>query len=481
MCIFVLKLTIMVGRKEQIRRLEDALKSKRPEFIAVTGRRRVGKTYLIDQTYKEHICFQLTGIQDGSMQRQLVNFAQKLAEATDTPYVATPSNWQEAFLQLKSFLTSLPKRKKHIVFIDELPWVQTARSGFLQMLAHLWNDFLSKQKNFILVVCGSATSWITKKIVNDKGGLHNRLTDVIILQPFTLTETREFLRSKNIRLTSQEIVKLYLAMGGIPYYLEKIRKGESATRAIERMCFQDNGLLRNEYQNLYKALFERASNHEAIVAALATARKPLTRREIVKKSGVAAGGPYNRTMEDLTLSGFVQEVVHFGRKQRGSNYRLVDEYSIFYHKFIKTNKRYQKGIWNRLATSQTYKIWTGYAFEALCFRHLDKIKYALGISGVFTTVSSLNVQDDEQGGFQIDMIIDRQDNTINLCELKYYSGEYTITKDYAKKLNQRKHRFIDYIKTKKQIFMTFITNYGVKKNMYYNEMVDSEVVVEDLF
>ncbi|HLW62554.1 MAG TPA: ATP-binding protein [Flavobacterium sp.] len=476
------KYNFMVGRKSQKKIMQGYLERKASAFLAVTGRRRVGKTYLIDQMYGEHFCLRVTGIQNADTATQINNFTQKIAEYSKFPIVTPPNNWQEVFQLLKIYLQNLPTNKKQVLFIDELPWMVTKRSGFIQLLAHLWNDHLSKEKHFILVICGSATSWIANKIVNDKGGFHNRLDQTIKLKPFTLKETKEFLEHKNIQLTDQAIAELYMVMGGIPYYLEKIKKGISVNQIIAELCFDENGILNNEYENLYKALFENSENHEAIVGTLATAHKGLTRKQIISKAKVQEGGPYTRAMNDLLTSGFVEEIAPYGKEKRGAVFRLLDEYSIFYHRFIVKNKKKGKGIWMTLHSSQSYKIWTGYAFENLCLRHISEIKYALGIAGVYTEHYSFNqrAENSTKDGYQIDLIIDRKDDTINLCECKFYNTEFPINKDYASKLRNRKQAFRETTKTKKTIFNTLITSYGAVKNQYYLDQIDVELTVSDL-
>ena len=471
----------MIGRKIERDKITTILASKQSAFLAVTGRRRVGKTFLIDTLLSEYYCFSMTGIQNGKTHAQLVNFAVKLAEYKEEENLAFPPNWQMAFLQLKTYLKTLDKDRKQVIFIDELPWVYTARSGFIQLLAHLWNDYLSKEPHFILVVCGSATSWITKKIINDPGGLHNRVTESIHLHPFTLSETHAFLKSKGLNLSSQEVAKIYMALGGIPFYLEGIKKGESFSAAIERMCFSPTGPLRNEYNNLYEALFNHADLHQAIVTALATRQYGAEHSEILQKTGMKAIGSYHRAIEELILSDFIMENTPFLKKKRGSLYRLVDEYSIFYHRFIEGSSKYTPGMWQQMAESQAYKIWSGYAFETLCHKHIDAIKRSLGIAAVYTEISSLRIPQTPEGkGFQIDLIIDRKDASINLCEIKFHSGPFTIDKAYYQHLLEKRQRFIDFTKTKKQVFLTFITNHGVVQNEYAMEMVDAEVGLEDI-
>lgn len=475
-------MAIMVGRKAQTETMADLLSLKKSYFVAVTGRRRVGKTYLIDQVYKDNICFRVTGIQDGNQKEQIVNFVQKIAEHSNIPIVSMPQNWQQVFILLKKHLETLPKNRKQVLFIDELPWMATIRSGFIQLLAHLWNDYLSKEKHFILAICGSATSWISKKIISDKGGFHNRITHHIQLPPFTLEETRAFLLNNKIKLVDSEICELYMALGGIPYYLELIRKGESATEAIDRLCFADGGLLKKEYEHLYKALFNQSANHEAIVSVLGKSKSGLGRTELSKKSKVATGGPFTRTMEDLVLSGFVAEQHPYGKTKQGMIYRLTDEFSVFYHRFISKHKKAVSGIWQEISKTQPYKIWLGFAFEALCMRHLPQIKRALSIANVYTEVSSFyKLAEAENEGIQIDILLDRADKTINICECKYYNEPFELSKQYSELLNKRKELFKQYTKTKKNLFTTLITNQPINKNDYYYATLDKVVTLDELF
>ncbi len=472
----------MIGRSSQEQQIERLQKSQKAEFVAVLGRRRVGKTYLIDQSFAGMICFQMTGIQMGNKAAQLENFNRKLYLQAKTPFIsAPPGDWGLAFFQLRTYLETLPKTTKQVLFLDELPWIATPKSGFLQHLAHLWNDYLSKHNHYILIICGSASSWITKNITNDKGGLHNRLTEIIQLQPFTLSEVKQFLNHKNIQLTHQEIARIYMAMGGIPYYLDDIRRGENAAQAIDRMCFTDGGRLRNEYDNLYKALFNHAADHERIIASLAGSQKGLLRKEILQISKVRDGGPFTRAMDELITCGFIKNINQFAKIKREDVYRLQDEFSIFYHRFIKNTRNQPKGQWDQKSTTQSYKIWLGYAFELLVFRHLEQIKSKLGISGVYSEVSTFYYNFGKLKGIQIDLLIDRMDQVINYCEIKYYDGNFVIDKAYLQDTLEKIIKFKEATKTGKQIFVTFITNKELKENEYSKELVDRTIVLDDLF
>jgi hypothetical protein len=472
----------MIGRAYELEQIERLKKSPKSEFVAVMGRRRIGKTYLIDQAFQGMICFQITGIQAGTTKAQLENFNRKLHLHAQTVFLSPPpKDWGEAFFLLRSYVETLPKNQKQVLFFDELPWISTVKSGFLQQLAHFWNDYLSKQTHFVLIICGSASSWIATNVANDKGGLHNRLTETIHLHPFTLLETKQFLESKLVFFTNEEIAKIYMALGGIPYYLDGLRRGESATQAIERMCFEETGHLRNEYDNLYRALFNHSSNHEQIVEALAGAQKGMLRSHILSKSKVKDGGPFTRAMSDLLSCGFIATVSQFGQKKREEVYRLNDEFTAFYHRFIKPTKKYTTGGWLQQATTQSYKIWLGYAFELLAFRHIHQIKTKLGINGIYSEISTFYYQIGQPNGLPIDLLIDRKDNAINYCEIKHYDSQFVFDRKYFEATNSKIASFKEICGTKKQIFVTFISNQPLKENEYSLALVDKKIILEDLF
>ena len=332
-------------------------------------------------------------------------------------------NWHYALRCLIASIESLRKtRKKRVVFIDEFPWIATPKSKFLQEFDYWWNSWASKQ-NIMVVITGSATSWMIKKIVENKGGLHNRITQRIHLSPFTLAETQLFLESKKIKLDHYSIIQLYMVTGGIPYYLENLKAHESIAQNINRIGFVKNGLLRNEFKNLYHALFDKAENHISVIRALATKWKGLTRQEIIKHTGLRDGGGLSTILDELETCGFILRILPFKKQTKDALYRLIDEYSLFYIHFIEKSRVSNKNIWLQKSTTQSFKIWQGYAFENLCMRHYEAINAALGISGVVTEVSSFYFKGNENyEGFQIDMLIDRADLTINICEIKFHNA-----------------------------------------------------------
>lgn len=471
----------MLGRNHESRLLLDALASPQSELIAVIGRRRVGKTFMIKSVYEKQLKFYQTGMKDAPKEEQLKNFSEKLAEYAGTNIqLKIPETWSEALDQLKKYLQAYKGKIKKVVFFDEIPWLSTHKSGFLEALDYFWNDWASTA-NIVVVICGSAASWMLEHIVNNKGGLHNRITRLIRLNPFTLAETKTYLTSRGIQLDNYQLSQLYMAMGGIPYYLKEIKPGESAIQNINRICFEKDGILRNEFINLYAALFNHAHNHIEIVRALSQKWKGLTRKEIIDTTKFTNGGGLTKVLTELEESSFISTTLPFGKKKRETLYRLSDEYTLFYFAFIENTTSTKEGTWLNLTKSQTYQVWAGYAFENLCIKHIEKIKSALGISGIFTNESGFILKGSTtQPGLQIDLLIDRNDRSINICEMKYYNAEFELTKEYAQKLRIKRERFKTATETKKNLFITLITTYGLLHNEHSLGLVEKVITLEDM-
>lgn len=448
-----------IGRNREKAIFKRLYEEEKSHFVAVYGRRRIGKTFIIKNYFKT-FTFQHTGIANVGMTEQLEAFSNSLHNYSSkkTPQA---NSWLEAFENLKKIVQASKKEKK-VIFIDELPWLDTPRSNFLSALEHFWNGWAAHRKDILLIVCGSATSWIVKKIFNNKGGLHNRVTHKINLKPFNLAETEEFLQSKNIEFNRYQLVKAYMVFGGVPYYLEGIEKGKSIDQCIDDLLFDENGLLYQEYKNLYQALFSNPDNYISVVKALATKNKGLTRDEIVKIAKFKTGGTLSAILNDLELSDFIRVYQPFGKKKRNSLYQLTDAYSLFYHNFLEKNK-IQKGYWLHNIDNPKVRAWSGYAFEMVCLQHISQIKKALGISGVYTEISSWKSNSEEKN-VQIDLVIDRRDQVINIFEIKYSQENYLITAKYSDELRQKIGVFKRETKTKKAVFLSMFTTYGLKFN-----------------
>ena len=468
----------IIGRVEEIQRLTDYISSEKAEFLVVYGRRRVGKTFLIKQFFKENFTFYLSGAENASKQHQLFNFTTALNKYSKREYPAVNS-WQKAFVQLENYLQRVKTRGRKVIFIDELPWLDNAKSGFLSAFEYFWNTYASAKKEIFLVVCGSATSWIMNKIIRNRGGLHNRVTRQIFLQPFTLNETEMFLKSKKIVLSRFQIAECYMIMGGIPYYLEQLEKRYGLEKNIDNLFFKKNGILRNEFSRIYSSLFKSPEKHVKIIEILAQKRKGLLRDEIVKLSKIPDGGGLTKILEELELCGFISINDNFSTFKNKRLYQLTDFYSLFYMNFLKAGKISDKSFWTGTINTSSRNAWAGYSFELLCQMHIDQIRKKLGISGVVTYSSSWRGRDEDEG-VQIDLIIDRNDNVINVCEIKFSKKEFTITKDYDMNLRNKVWTFAEKVKSKKAIHITMLTTYGVKRNKYWNS-IQSEVILNDLF
>lgn len=481
----------IIGRKKELQLLERLYKSDKAEFLAIYGRRRVGKTFLISQFFKEKtVYFELTGIKNATTKNQLKNFNEELSGAFFGGQLQnTPDNWQEAFSILCKRVKKAEPSKKVTIFLDELPWLASPRSGFLEALDHAWNRYLSRQPNVVLVVCGSAASWMLKKIVDSQGGFYGRLTAKMKLEPYTLAETELFCKAKGIELEHKQIIELYMAFGGIPKYLEIISKGKSPVQTIQEACFAPNAPLAYEFPRLFSSLFDHAETHLTIVKALAKQRSGLSQSELIDITKLKSGGGLTRTLEELEASGFITTVPNFEKKKRESLYRLIDEYSLFYLTWIMPSiegslKDMQEFYWQQAQDSPRYHAWGGYTFEGICLKHIKGIVFGLGISGISVKASSWKyraAKDSKENGTQIDLVIERADNCINLCEIKYSNAPYVVTKEYAEKLRWKKECFRTITGTRKSLFTTLITPFGVFENAQYAASVDNQITMDSLF
>lgn len=480
-------MTNVVGREAEIKILDVLHQAKEAQFLVLYGRRRVGKTYLIREYFKDKgLFFELTGIKKGTMQDQLESFSEVFSSVFyEGIKLNRPRNWRDAFSLLTNTLKNVESNKKIILFFDELPWLVTKRSKFIPMLDYFWNTQWSKMPNIRLVVCGSAASWMLDKIVNDKGGLHNRLTQTLLLEPFDLEQTQEFLNTRGIKFNTKQLLDIYMVMGGIPYYLKAIKRGQSASQIINGLCFDKNGLLLKEFDKLFQSLFEDSDIHIAIVRAISKKRYGLSRNELLKALKLKSGGEINKKLNELIAAGFVQRFIPFGKKLKDHYYRVIDEYTLFYLYWIEPYKKdprslLQSGYWQKISRTPKANSWFGYAFEEICYKHIHRIAKGLSLESVLWYVSDWRKIDKEEGA-QIDLLFDRDDGVITLCEIKYSSKPFIIDREYAGKLIKKIDVFKKTTKTKKQLQLAMITTHGVHPNVWSEELLDAEVCLDDFF
>ncbi len=470
---------MIIGREKEQEILNGLLESDESQFVAVYGRRRIGKTFLVRQTFKGAFSFQHTGLANADKKSQLAEFSASLSKWGNAPS-RPPKTWYEAFHLLENLLESRPKGKK-VVFIDELPWMDTAKSDFVSALEHFWNNWASARNDIILIVCGSATSWIISKIVMDKGGLHNRLTNQILLRPFTLHECELYAKNSGLEFGRKDIIELYMALGGIPFYWSFLKKGESVAQNLDRLFFSELAPLGREFDALYASLFKNATPYIEVVKALSTKKSGLLREAILQETKLSDNAQFSKILTELEQSGFIRKYYVMGKKERDALYQLMDNYTLFYFQFIRENSSHDESFYSHRYVTSAYKIWSGLAFERVCLHHINQIKQALGISGISANVHSWTTKaNDSHKGAQIDLLIDRADNCINICEIKFNSEEFAIDKKYDAELSSKISIFKEVSKTRKNVFLTMITANGLKKNQYSGR-VAAEISAEKLF
>lgn len=485
---------ILIGREKEISKLQDALDSSQAELIAVYGRRRVGKTFLIKQFFEKHaaLSFEQTGLHKGSLKEQLNLFSESLGKAFyQGAKMPVPKNWMEALKQLSTAMDNALKDQRMILFFDELPWLATPRSGFLKALEHFWNTDWSYRKKLILVVCGSAASWMIEKLIYAKGGLHNRITVTIPLRPFTLKESALYLSALDKNFTQQQVLQLYMVTGGVAHYLRAVKKGLSAIQNIDQLCFSHGGLLLDEFEKLFRSLYDDADVYIKIVRIIAKNTGGISREKLLSSlRKISSGGTFNKRIKSLEEAGFISTFIPLGHAKRGVYYRVIDEYVLFYLAWIESFRKNSQGdipedghYWSNQMSTPAYYAWLGYAFEAVCFKHIAQIKKTLSIDRISCGYGDWRYMpiSAEDQGTQIDLLFDRDDDCITLCEIKNTGKPFLVTKEYAKVLENKKQIYINQTRTHKQILLALISNQGVVKNNYYQKLFSNCVTTEDLF
>ncbi len=478
----------VIGRKREKQVLKKLYLSKSAEFLAIYGRRRVGKTHLIRNFFKDKgVFFEITGAFNIKTKEQLENFHTEFSSMFDQKESKNPpKNWREAFNRLKKSVEKIEGEQKVVLFFDELPWLSSSRSGFLSALDYAWNRHFSEMPNVLLIVSGSAASWMISHVINNTGGLYGRLSAHLRLLPFTLAETEEYLKSRGIEISKKQICEIYMATGGVPKYLSYVEGGLSALQNIHQLCFMPQSPLLTEFHKLYYSLFQNAENHLQVMRALASKRRGMARSELLKASKLSNSGQTSQVLKELEESGFIASLPELGKKTRGSRYYLNDEYTLFYLKWIEPNKGnllrgVEKEYWIKKQSDSSWKSWAGFAFESLCLKHVPQIKEALQIGGVSTSSGYWKSDLNGRKEVEVDLVIDRADQCINLCEIKFCTTEHTVTKSYAEEFNQKKALFQERTKTKKSLFITLITPYGVKENAHFHNVVNNQIKLEALF
>ncbi|WP_308393696.1 ATP-binding protein [Prevotella sp.] len=479
----------IIGREQEIEKLENYISSRKSEFIAIYGRRRVGKTFLVKELFENRFAFRVTGKDNVITKEQLASFSFALNDQLGIE--ADVTNWPEAFRLLQKALEKMPDGTK-IIFFDELPWFDTYASNFISALEHFWNDWAFYRSDIKLIACGSATTWMLNQVINSRGGLHNRITHNILLSPFKLHEVEEYFKSQGFYYERPEIIECYMAMGGVAYYLSLFETNKSVAQNIQQLCFTRGGELTEEFERLFNSLFKKADNHLAIVTALKNKGKGMTRLDLLDATGLANNGRFSQILKELEQCDFIRSYTPFGKSKKDMMYQLIDPFCLFYFQFMHNKGAFLDNHWVKMQTTAEYESWCGHAFEIVCLHHINEIVKALGIDGCINTPCSWSYRpttkvladeeadEDLKHGTQIDLLIDRSDRSISICEMKYCNGEYEISKAYDAHLVHRLKVFKKVTKTTKTLIPTFVTPHGLYNNMYARK-INRQVTGNDLF
>lgn len=479
----------IIGRKNEQIELEDIYSSKKPEFVLVYGRRRIGKTFLVKNFFlrKSGVFFNVTGIKDGALTEQLTEFAKAISKCFyHGANIAVPNSWMQAFEELSKAISNCNKRQKIVLFMDEFPWMATKKSRLIQALEYYWNQYWLDNTHLKLIICGSSAAWIVKKILYQKGGLHNRVTRQIILKSFNLLETKQFLEENNIKLNPASTIQLYLVFGGVPFYLEQFKRNQSVASNINNLCFKENSILFNEFNKLFQSLFDDYNDYSSLVKIISRVREGISRSEVESKSKTF-GGRLTERLKDLETAGFIKSFLPIMDHKYGTYYKLFDEFCYFYLKWIEPEQFTLLSLvpdhnyWNQVIKSASYRAWSGYSFEMLCYKHISFIKKELDIlddARVGTWRYDAKKNTDEEGA-QIDLLFDQSDSIV-LCEIKYTEKDFSIDKSYAEDLSKKIDIFKKITKTKKPVFLALISANQIKENRYSKNLVSRAVIIENL-
>lgn len=476
----------IISRQHQINELDDIYNSGKSEFVVVYGRRRIGKTFLVREHFRSKFVFYHTALSpielntDKLSESQLIAFCNTLKNY-GAEYDRVPQNWFEAFEELKKLIKKYKENKRIVIFIDEMPWLDTKGSGFVTAFENFWNGFADGCHNLMLIVCGSATTWISDKLINNYGGLYNRVTHQIYLEPFSLGECEEYYKSLGISMSRYDQALCYMALGGIPYYMSYLKKGLSVAQNLDNMFFSKKAALKDEFNRLCASQFLDNEKYKAVLKLLSTKRLGFTRREISDKTKLSFGGGLSEILKALEVSGFIMSYTFFEGSKREVYYKLTDLFTLFWMQFLSGKSTFKQDYFMSVLQSPKIKSWLGFAFEELCFVHSRQIAKALGISGIDVEFLPWRfLGDTETDGAQIDMVINRADNMVNLCEMKFWADEFSVSKEYDANLRHKLQTFIDKSKSKKSVNMVLITTYGLKRNEYFSRF-QRTVVLDDLF
>ena len=469
----------MIGRQRELEDLTEYCRSSKAELICVYGRRRVGKTYLVENAFGGLFSFSATGSEDKRDRTQLKVFHNALRQfGCQERYM--PNDWFDAFGRLRSILESADVARsmegRRVVFLDEFPWFASKRSEFLFAFADFWNSWASRQDDMVVIVCGSATSWIIKNLFENTGSLYNRITRQMYIAPFNLHETEQMAESLRLGWSRDAILQCYMVFGGLPYYIDMLDRRKSLAQNIDALCLDVHGPLKREVPHLMEATLGNSPLHRDILRKLSTSKAGIRRKDLVDSLQDGNSGSLKRALDDLEKCGYIRKYKNRYEKRKPTVYQLVDPFLLFSFRFIEGK---EPSSWSAFSGTQAYYAWRSNAFEIACLCHLRQIKHAIGISGVqtecFPWKSSMS-----DPGVQIDLVIERADKVTNLCEMKYTDEEFSIDEEHEQKLRYKRQVFLDESKTGNVCLLTLVSAHDLKESIHSWDIA-ATVTADDLF
>lgn len=475
---------LIIGRKAEQRDLDEWCHSAKPELICVYGRRRVGKTYLVQNAFEGQFAFFATGSDDRRNAVQLKAFHAALRRAGCAERTV-PQDWFEAFNRLRLALEQPDVVRascgRRVVFLDEFPWLAAKRSDFLAAFSDFWNGWASCQSDLVVIICGSATSWIVKNILENTASMYNRVTRQLYVAPFDLHDVEEMTQSLRLGWSRDAVLQCYLVFGGLPYYLDMLDRRKSLSQNIDALCLGTNAPLRREVPLLMEASLGNAPLHRAILRELAQSKVGIRRMDLANRVEGGTTGSFKRALDDLEKCGYIRCYTNRYERRKPSVYQLVDPFLLFGFRFMVDRAPDGHGLvsWKDFERTPAYYAWRGNAFEIACVNHTRQIKHAIGISAVKTEDFPWSSSTSEPGA-QIDMVIERADGVTNLCEMKYTDGPFVADREFEEDMARRRRVFQIESATKNTVQSVLVCPQGLRPNTHSWDIAHV-VDIDDLF
>lgn len=414
------KMKRFVGRELELKKLRAIGEADEPSIVVVYGRRRVGKTELLEQAFRHRNILKFEGIEGLSEKDQYANAMRQLAKyvGEDLLTKVQITSWSEFF----DLVARYTKEGTWTIYLEELQWLANYESKLLSELKYAWDNQFRRNPKLLLILCGSAPSFMLEKVVHSKA-LYNRSQHEIHLQELSISETKLFLKNRSDR----EIFNAYLSVGGIPEYLKWVDKESSVFQGLCTHAFTSGSFFSREFEKIFTSSLANNKHYREIIETLSRC-KFLSREELAEKLKLTSGGTLSILLTDLEKCGFISKYCPYNLSNSSNviRYAIADNYLHFYFNFIRPiQSKIENGDYNEVPQSaikmDSYAKWLGFAFERWCRKYSRVIAKILGFSGVQYRSGAYfsRATNKKDPGYQIDLVFDRADKVYTICEMKY--------------------------------------------------------------